>query len=59
MVEAIELSRNRNPFDLWAWVILPEHIHILFHPHGAALDEQLQLTGAPASHPQSTCSIES
>ena len=32
-VEAIELSRNRNPFELWAWVIMPEHIHILIHPH--------------------------
>lgn len=32
-VDAIELSRNRNPFDLWAWVIMPEHIHLVIHPH--------------------------
>ena len=33
MVKAIALSRDQNPFDLWAWVIMPEHIHIVLHPH--------------------------
>ncbi len=33
MVEALALSRDRNPFELWAWVIMPEHIHIVLHPH--------------------------
>ena len=33
MVEAIELSRRKNPFDLWAWVIMPEHVHLVLLPH--------------------------
>ena len=32
VVDAIELSRERNPFDLWAWVIMPEHIHLALYP---------------------------
>ena len=33
VVEAISLSRQKNPFDLWAWVIMPEHIHLVLLPH--------------------------
>ena len=33
MVDAINLSRDRNPFDLWAWVIMPEHVHLVVCPH--------------------------
>lgn len=33
VVDAISLSRDRNPFDLWAWVIMPEHIHLVLYPH--------------------------
>ena len=33
VVDAIALSRERNPFDLWAWAIMPEHVHIALHPH--------------------------
>ena len=32
MVEAIELSRRKNPFAAWAWVIMPEHIHLVLLP---------------------------
>ena len=32
-VDAIALSRERNPFDLWAWVVMPEHVHIALQPH--------------------------
>ena len=32
VVDAIELSRERNPFDLWAWVIMPEHVHLALYP---------------------------
>jgi putative transposase len=32
MVEAIKLSREKNPFDLWAWVIMPEHVHLVLLP---------------------------
>ena len=33
VVDAIVLSRERNPFDLWAWVIMPEHVHLVLNPH--------------------------
>ena len=32
VVDAIGLSRERNPFDLWAWVIMPEHVHLALYP---------------------------
>jgi putative transposase len=32
VVDAISLSRERNPFDLWAWVIMPEHVHLALYP---------------------------
>ena len=28
-LEALENSRERHGFDLWAWVIMPEHVHLL------------------------------
>ena len=32
LVDAIERARERHLFDLWAWVIMPEHAHILICP---------------------------
>ena len=32
VVDAIQMSRERNPFDLWAWVIMPEHVHLALFP---------------------------
>jgi len=32
VVNAISLSREKNPFDLWAWVIMPEHVHLVLYP---------------------------
>lgn len=38
VVDAIDLSRQRNPFDLWAWVIMPEHLHLALYPrHGTTI----------------------
>jgi putative transposase len=31
-VDAIAVARVKHEFDLWAWVIMPEHIHLLFYP---------------------------
>jgi len=31
-VEALDKARVAHQFDLWAWVIMPEHIHLLIHP---------------------------
>ena len=29
LVEAIAATRTKHRFDLWAWVIMPEHVHLL------------------------------
>ena len=31
-VDALERARNEHGFHLWAWVIMPEHVHILLWP---------------------------
>src|SRR6476619_6870184 len=31
-VEALETARVKHQFDLWAWVIMPEHVHLLLRP---------------------------
>ncbi len=33
MVDAIDLARSKHPFDLWAWVVMPEHVHLVLLPH--------------------------
>ena len=32
LVDAIELARAKHAFDLWAYVIMPEHAHLLIVP---------------------------
>ena len=32
LVDAIGLARQRYPFDLWAYVIMPEHVHLVLLP---------------------------
>ena len=34
-LSALACARSRNPFDLWAYVIMPEHVHLLILPHDA------------------------
>jgi putative transposase len=34
-VESLENARNTLPFNLWAWVIMPEHVHLLVYPRGS------------------------
>jgi len=29
---AIEMARGKHRFDLWAYVFMPEHVHLLIHP---------------------------
>ena len=31
-VDALETARRKHQFDLWAWVIMPEHVHLLIWP---------------------------
>ncbi len=32
VVEAIAKARSQSPFDLWAYVIMPEHVHMVILP---------------------------
>jgi putative transposase len=32
MIDAIELARSRHKLHLWAYVIMPEHVHLVFWP---------------------------
>jgi putative transposase len=32
LVDAVELARNKHVFHLWAYVIMPEHAHLLLWP---------------------------
>lgn len=32
MLKAIKLGRAKTPFDLWAYVIMPEHVHLVLLP---------------------------
>ena len=31
-VEALQAERLKWPIDLWAWVIMPEHVHLIVAP---------------------------
>ena len=31
-IEALGEARTKHQFDLWAWVIMPEHVHVLVFP---------------------------
>jgi REP element-mobilizing transposase RayT len=31
-IEALDKARAKHEFDLWAWVIMPEHVHLLIYP---------------------------
>jgi putative transposase len=37
-IESLATARKRHAFDLWAWVIMPEHVHLLIHPRAAVYD---------------------
>lgn len=29
---ALDLAREKHDFELWGWVIMPEHVHLLIRP---------------------------
>ena len=31
-LKSLDLARKKTPFDLWAWVIMPEHVHLIILP---------------------------
>jgi putative transposase len=32
LIDGIERSRTKHRFDLWAYVVMPEHVHLLIWP---------------------------
>ena len=32
LVDAIDAARSAHAFDLWAYVFMPEHVHLVLHP---------------------------
>ena len=32
LAEGIRTAKTRHAFDLWAWVFMPEHVHLLLRP---------------------------
>jgi putative transposase len=34
LAETIELARNKHDFSLWAFVFMPDHVHLIIHPRG-------------------------
>ncbi len=32
LIEALQGARQKHGFDLWGWVIMPEHVHLLLWP---------------------------
>lgn len=38
LVDAIEEGRHQYPVDLWSWVIMPEHVHLLLRPRESGKD---------------------
>ena len=37
-IDAVEAARQRWGFDLWAWVIMPEHVHLVLSLRTGVLD---------------------
>jgi putative transposase len=49
-IEAVEAARVRACFDLWAFVIMPEHTHLLVLPHeGVVISRVLQAVKQPVA----------
>ena len=36
-IDALDAARKKWPFDLWAYVIMPEHVHLLVYPREPGL----------------------
>jgi putative transposase len=38
LIESIDAARDQAHFDVWAYVIMPEHVHVLVYPRRADCD---------------------
>jgi putative transposase len=52
VVESIERARRQHTFDLWAWVLMPEHVHLLVYPRHRfyRIDKILASIKTPVGH---------
>ena len=52
LIDSRESARNRHGFHLWAWVIMPEHVHVLLWMPDAEMeaDKILASIKKPVSH---------
>ena len=49
-VSALAEAKRKHPFCLWAWVIMPEHVHLLIYPREAVrISEILSATKTPVA----------
>ncbi len=44
MLDALQLGRTQGKFDLWAYVIMPEHVHLVLLPHRDVKSSQIFTT---------------
>ena len=38
LCDSIDRARNKHKFDLWAYVFMPDHVHLFIHPRNKAYD---------------------
>ena len=49
-LDSLQCARVKHPFDLWAYVIMPEHVHLLIWPHeGVRVSPILQSLKQPVT----------
>ena len=44
MLDALELGRQQGKYDLWAYVIMPEHVHVVLLPRTSVKISQILTT---------------
>ena len=44
MLQALQLGRAQGKYDLWAYVIMPEHVHVVVWPHSGVKVSQILTT---------------
>ena len=51
-VEALDAARQKHRFDIWAYVIMPEHVHLLIVPRSESYSISTILAGIkrPVAH---------
>jgi REP element-mobilizing transposase RayT len=52
LTDSIGIARTRNDFTLWAYVIMPDHVHVLIHPRWEeySISKILRDIKEPVSH---------